>query len=363
MTTVSERYQEDINAGYIQQDSRQLAVLRYFDRVHNELLQAHRPANLLMRLAAKWQTRPTVKGLYLWGGVGIGKTYMMDLFYESVPFANKQRIHFHRFMQQIHQGLKALQGQSDPLQQLAKDIAQSVQLICFDEFFVNDITDAMLLGNLFQALFAHGVCLVATSNVAPDDLYKNGLQRALFLPAIALLKKHTEVVHFDSLTDYRLRTLEQAGVYFTPLDKHAESAMQGCFNELTHHHFQAEAVLTINNRDIQTIASGSGVVWFDFEVICSVPRSQQDYLEIAKQYHTVLMSNVPEIREQQDDKITYLINLVDVFYDQRVKLIVSAATPIEKIYQQGRLAFAFQRTQSRLLEMQSREYLHEEHLI
>ena len=264
-------------------------------------------------------------------------------------------------MQQVHAHLKQLQGQSDPLKIIAKRFAQQSRVICFDEFFVLDITDAMILANLLEALFKEGVILVTTSNLPPDSLYRNGLQRDRFLPAIGLLKKHTLVISLQSQTDYRLRELKQAGVYYNPVNDKNTAKMQQLFDHLTHGDAKINHQLSINDRDIQTIACSQNIVWFDFNHLCHTPRSQMDYLEIAKIFHTVFVSNVPKIASRDVNAARYLINLVDIIYDQRVKLIISAEVPILEIYTEGELFFAFQRTCSRLLEMQSEEYLHFPH--
>jgi cell division protein ZapE len=303
-----------------------------------------------------------IQGLYLWGGVGIGKTWLMDIFYQSLPIA-KLRMHFHGFMQHIHQELKTLQGQADPLKKVAKRLAKQTRIICLDEFLVFDITDAMLLANLLDALFKENITLVTTSNVAPTGLYHNGLQRNNFLPAIALLQKHLAVFHLQSMTDYRLRDLTATGTYFFPLNKDADLFMQQHFQRLTYGNLLEKNGIEIFNRKIKTLGVASDVIWFDFHELCHVPRSQMDYLEIAKSYSTILVSNVPKIEAHQDNIARYLINLIDVFYDSGVKLILSAAVAIDDLYPTGRLSFEFERTHSRLLEMQSRAYLHKQHLL
>ena len=358
MNTPEQHYQADIKAGLILPDAKQQHIIKKLDALHQQLIARHKKRFLLNMLPA----RKPIRGLYLWGGVGIGKTYLMDVFFQCLPFKRKMRLHFHVFMQQVHYQLRSVQGQKNPLQLVAKQFAKQTDIICFDEFFVTDIADAMLLSGLFQALFARGVCLVATSNQPPDDLYKSGLQRNNFLPAIALIKEHTEVIAFDSKKDYRLRTLQQAGVYFTPLNETSQQAMQHCFDSLAHGSACYGDIQYIAERPIQTIAIAHDVVWYDFKVICNVPRSQHDYLEIAQMYSTVLISNVPKIPVLNETAITYLINLIDVFYDAKVKLILSAATAVDDIYSEGRQLFAFQRTRSRLIEMQSADYLHAEHL-
>lgn len=348
--TPLEHYQQAITRAEFKSNALQEQVMLALQHIYDELLT---PKKLFKK--------HNVKGLYLWGGVGIGKTWLMDTFYQCLPIP-KLRMHFHRFMQHVHHELRSLQGQADPLKKVAKHLAKQARVICLDEFLVNDITDAMLLANLLDALFNEGITLITTTNIAPDDLYHNGLQRNNFLPAIALIKKHLQVWHLQSMIDYRLRDLTATGTYFFPLNADAELFMQQHFQHLTHDYPIQVEPLTIADRKVKILGAASDVVWFDFHDICHVPRSQMDYLEIAKDYSTVLVSNVPQITAHQDNTARYLINLVDVFYDARVKLILSAAVAIDDLYPTGRFSFEFDRTRSRLLEMQSRAYLHKKHL-
>jgi cell division protein ZapE len=307
--------------------------------------------------------RECVRGLYFWGGVGRGKTYLMDLFFDSLPFERKLRSHFHRFMQRIHRELKVLSGNENPLELVADRLAKETRVICFDEFFVSDITDAMLLGGLFQALFERGVTLVATSNIVPDGLYKDGLQRERFLPAIALLNKHTKVLNVDGGVDYRLRTLEQAQLYHSPLGEVAEESLKNAFSGLVMNrdHIQHAIELDVEGRFIHVKQMGEGVAWFLFKDLCDGPRSQNDYIELGRIFHTVLLGNVPQMGVGKEDQARRFINLVDEFYDRQVKLVLSAEVPLAELYSGGRLSFEFERTKSRLLEMQSKEYLAREH--
>lgn len=352
-------YQQQIASGNFQANPLQQQAMIFLQRLYDEFTSA------TLRPKKKWPFKKSqqnlVKGVYLWGGVGIGKTWLMDTFYYCLP-EPKLRLHFHRFMQLVHQQLQTLQGETDPLKKIAKQFAKKTSIICLDEFLVHDITDAMILANLLDALFAENITLVTTANVAPDNLYHNGLQRGRFLPAISLLKIHLETVHLTSQTDYRLRNLEQAGTYFFPLNEHAAECMQTTFKKLTHDSETVSRILEINHREITTLGYSSDIVWFDFSVICNVPRSQLDYLEIAKCFSTILISNVPHIKAEQDNIARYLINLVDVCYDTQVKLIISAAVAIDELYPEGRLSFEFKRTRSRLLEMQSLDYLKKDHL-
>ncbi|SRR5579883_248881 len=351
MMTPLDYYREQYHKGWIQEDPQQLHALAHLQVLFVNLLQEHKErAGLLARL----RKPQLVQGLYLWGGVGIGKTFLMDCFYHCIPFAEKKRMHFHQFMAFIHQELKKYQGKKDPLQFIAKNLAKETQLLCFDELVVSDIVDAMLLGHLFKALFSNGICLVVTSNTAPDELYKNGLQRPLFLPAIALLKQHTSVMHIFTQTDYRLRHLSAAGVFYTPNDDLAQEEMEKCFAALTDGELMSVTPIEINNRSITIKKQAGGVIWFDFNNICNVPRSQHDYLVIAQQYHTVFISDVPVISSK--NIISLFIRLIDVLYDARIRVVISSAAAVEEIYSQGDMMVEYIRTRSRLLEMQSEAY-------
>ena len=286
---------------------------------------------------------------------------MMDLFYEELPIKEKKRLHFHRFMQEVHKKLRDFQGEPNPLKKVAASFAGQARVICFDEFFVSDITDAMLLAGLIDEMFRLGVTLVATSNVEPDHLYENGLQRRKFLPAIELLNAHTLVHNLDGGLDYRLRALESAEIYHSPLDDAAEIGLQAAFRSISPDEGKMEVVLPIEGRDIVSRRCSDGVVWFEFAALCDGPRSQNDYIELARLFQTVLVGNVPKFGEKKEDQARRFISLVDEFYDRNVKLILSAESPILDLYQGQRLAFEFQRTESRLQEMQSKEYLARQH--
>ena len=279
----------------------------------------------------------------------------MDLFYQTAP-VKKMRLHFHVFMRELHHELRLAQGQVDPLKKIAKRLADEYLVICFDEFFVSNITDAMLLGELFKFLFAGGVCLIATSNIAPDDLYKDGLQRERFLPTIALIKQFTTIIELVHDRDYRFRHIQSAGVYYYPLDTEAKSNL-----EISFEHFRENAVvsthpITLLGREIAIVKRAGDVIWFNFSSICCVPRSQNDYLAIAEQYKTVIVSGVPQLAKNQTNEALLLIKLVDVLYDHRVRLVVSAQVEVHELYQEGRMVFEFERTQSRLIEMNSLDY-------
>lgn len=356
--TPRQRYEADLAKPGFVNDAAQRKTVAALDLLYHSLLN-RQPLPRWRRWLG--QTQIPLKGLYLWGSVGRGKTWLMDSFYECLPFAEKNRLHFHRFMQMVHAQLKALPEHQDPLRIIAEKFSGQARVLCFDEFFVSDIADAMLLGRLLEYLFADGVTLVATSNVAPDKLYNNGLQRERFLPAIRSLKSHTQVLNVDGATDYRLRHLEQARLFHTPCGIEADTQLQAFFGHITGGAHSSDEPLLINERDIPVKQHVDGVVWFGFEDICGGPRSQLDYIEIARGYHTVLISDVPQLGLEQEDEARRLVALVDEFYDRRVKLAVSAAAPPEQLYTGTRLKFEFQRTTSRLQEMQSREYLSEEH--
>ncbi len=364
--TPIERYQRDLLRDDFRRDESQAQAVAELQRLYEELLRWHAAPtdSLFTAVKSLFGSRAApIKGLYFWGGVGRGKTYLMDNFFESLPFSKKMRMHFHRFMRRVHAELKQLDGQKNPLDKVADIIASEAKVICFDEFFVSDITDAMILGTLMAALFERGVVLVATSNIIPDGLYKDGLQRARFLPAIELLKAHTRVVNVDGGVDYRLRMLEQAELYHYPLDEHADISLQRSFRSLLSSPAEEkiDEVLVIEGRDIRSRFSAEAVVWFDFAAICDGPRSQNDYIELSKEYHSVFISNVPRMGRSNDDQARRFVNLVDEFYDRQVKLVISAACPLVELYSDGKLNFEFQRTQSRLLEMQSHDYLAKEH--
>ena len=363
-----QRYQQDLQQSGFSHDTAQQLAVEKLEALYHALNTAYQKdqsfsfRKILGRLGVASTTEP-VKGLYFWGGVGRGKTYLMDIFYESLPFEQKMRVHFHRFMRRVHQELKTLQHQKNPLELVAKRLADEARIICFDEFFVSDITDAMILAGLLEGLFSRGVSLVATSNIVPDGLYKDGLQRARFLPAIALVKQHTEVVNVDGGTDYRLRSLEQAELYHWPLDDEADVSLKTSFDSLVPdiNEVVEQLPLDIEGRHIVSRYHAEDVVWFDFMALCDGPRSQNDYIEIAMEYHAVVLSDVPELNEHREEQARRFINMVDEFYDRSVKLIISAEKPIHALYSGQRLVFEFERTQSRLLEMQSHDYLARAH--
>jgi cell division protein ZapE len=368
--TPSDRYATFLNSPGFTDDPVQRALIGEFDALFWRLAaRARRAAGIRARLGgalrriAGQTERDPVRGLYVWGGVGRGKTFLMDLFFEVVPGQRKLRMHFHRFMRRVHRDLTRLAGQKNPLAKVAEGLAAETDVICFDEFFVADIGDAMILGELLDGLFQRGVTLVATSNIPPQRLYENGLQRARFLPAIAAIERHTTVFNLDSPTDYRLRVLEQAEIYHWPMDAAAEQSLAASFAALAP---DLDAVvddidLEIEGRDVRCRRFADDVAWFEFKALCDGPRSQSDYIEIARICHAVLVSGVPVFDPYMEDQARRFISLVDEFYDRNVKLILSAAAPATALYRGQRLAFEFERTVSRLLEMQSRQYLGRTH--
>ncbi len=321
----------------------------------------YRGSGFLGRWLHKGQTEP-VEGLYIWGGVGRGKTWLMDLFFETLTEVRKRRIHFHRMMAYVHGRLGRLKGIEDPIASVADDVSQRTRVLCFDEFFVSDIADAMILGRLLEAIFERGVTLVATSNSAPEDLYRDGLQRARFLPAIDLINRYTAVVHMDGDTDYRLRLLKQAGTYLDPENADTTARLEHFFAECGHSEVRFDAELSVNGRSITARRVAKGIAWFGFDELCDGPRSQADYIEIARWYPAVIVEGVPIFDSLREDAARRFISVVDEFYDRRVKLILSAAATPADLYRGTRLEFEFERTASRLTEMQSEEYLGLPHL-
>lgn len=359
-----ERYQRDLQRPDFVADPAQAAAVEALQDLYERLVTKGEGGGLWGRISRLWREAPAPeRGLYFWGGVGRGKTYLMDAFYESLPFALKQRTHFHRFMREVHRELKALAGEKNPLELVADRIASRARILCFDEFFVSDITDAMILANLLDALFRRGVTLVATSNIEPEGLYRDGLQRARFLPAIALLKQHTKVLNVDGGTDYRLRALEMAELYHSPLDAEADASLTRSFSRLIVEGCEErkKVDLDIEGRRIRALKVADDVAWFDFSDLCDGPRSQNDYIELAREFHTVLLAEVPQFGERMESQARRFINLVDEFYDRCVKLVISAEVPAEELYNGKHLKFEFERTVSRLLEMQSHEYLARPH--
>jgi len=352
------RYRAGVAAGEWQDDPAQQAVLASLDRLWRELAAARAPS-LWQRLRGR--TAPAPQGLYLWGSVGRGKTFLCDLLYASASTPRKRRVHFHRFMQDVHAELRTLEGRRDPLVEVAARIAEDVRLLVLDEFLVGDIGDAMILGNLLAALFERGTVLVTTSNTPPAQLYRDGLQRERFLPAIALIERHCEVVELASPRDWRLRALKQAPVYYTPPDARAERALSAAFQRVARGESRHDFTLTLNDRAIAVRREADGAVWFEFDALCDGPRGVADYIELARTYHTILVSNVPQFTPQTEDPARRFVEFVDEAYDRGVKLVLSAAAPIVELYDGERLRAEFARTESRLIEMQSEDYLARDH--
>ena len=364
--TPLERYQKDLERDDFSYDAAQEMAVKHLQRLYDDMVgawESSQKKGSVGKMFSRNKKKTPVMGLYFWGGVGRGKTYLVDTFYEALPFRRKMRTHFHRFMQRVHNDLNSLEGQANPLEVVADKIAEEALIICFDEFFVSDIGDAMILGGLMQLLFDRGVTLVSTSNIIPDGLYKDGLQRDRFMPAIKLLNTFTEVVNVDSGVDYRLRALEQAELYHHPLDDGAELSLQKSFDSLVSDvaHVKKEVAVEVLGREIPAKTVCDHVAWFEFNALCDGPRSQNDYIEMGKLFHAVIISNVPEMGAINDDLARRFVNMVDEFYDRGVKLIMSGEKSITEIYTQGKLNFEFDRTTSRLLEMQSHEYLAREH--
>ena len=363
--TPTQRYQRDLANGVLMEDSAQAMAIGHFQRLYDELIaQTPRSDGMLARILSRFKTHESekVKGLYIYGGVGRGKTYLMDVFFESLPFENKMRTHFHRFMQRVHAELAALKMQKNPLELVARKISSEARIICFDEFFVSDIGDAMILGGLLTLLIEDGVTFVTTSNIEPDSLYANGLQRERFLPAIALLQRHTMVLRLDGGVDYRLRALQQAKIYYSPLGLDADAELLASFSRLADRGAVVSATtVEVLGRQIAVRMRAEDIIWFDCAALCGGPRSAYDYIELAKLYHTIVLSNVPLFDGSNDDLARRFVSLVDELYDRHVKLILSAQVPLLALYQGAGLAFVFERTSSRLLEMQSEEYLGREH--
>jgi cell division protein ZapE len=360
--TPSAAYAQGIADGRWQADPAQQALLPELDDIAAQL-QAAQPDSLLDKLAARLREPTAVRGLYLWGAVGRGKTLLADLLYESLADVPRQRWHFHRFMGLVHARLRALPPDTaDTLSVVAKSLAQDLRVLLLDEFFVGDIGDAMILGRLLEQLVEQrGVTLLTTSNIPPEELYRDGLQRASFLPCIALLQRHCRVHRLDSRQDYRLRQLTQAATYVSPLGDAAEAALRAHWQRLTGNAPETPVALEVNDRRIEARAVADGVAWFDFTALCEGPRSTADYIELGRDFHTVLLSNVPRLDAGSEDPALRLVQLVDEFYDRHVNLLLSAAADPFSLYAGRRHEREFERTSSRLVEMRSADYLAREH--
>ena len=351
-------YRELAGGASFTSDPAQLEVVEALDSLWHSLRRERRPSWLARIRRREPDAHP---GLYIWGGVGRGKTWLMDLFYEHLPVQRKMRVHFHRFMQRVHRELRR-QGQvRDPLPLIAAGWAQKCSVLCLDEFFVSDIADAMLLSGLLEQLFQRGVTLVTTSNIPPDELYRGGLQRAKFLPAISLIKQHTRVIELTGETDYRLRILTQSEIFHHPLDAAADRVLTESFNRIAAE-CELNHDLEINGRNFHARRRGDGIIWFEFAELCEKPRGGADFIEIARSFNTVTLSNMPQLTEEDSNAARRFITLVDEFYDRNVKLLLSADAPIRELYTGRKLSFEFRRTVSRLVEMQSHDYLALPHL-
>jgi cell division protein ZapE len=352
--SVRELFQRTLADRCYTADAAQQRAIDSLERCENEWL-----AYLLRRRCrlAKMLVRPPIpRGVYMHGGVGRGKSFLMDCFYRSVPLKRKTRLHFHEFMREVHRELQGLRGTADPLEELGRRIARRFRLICFDEFHIADVTDAMILHRLLEALFEHRVSIVTTSNFEPDALYPNGLHRDRILPAIELLKQHLEVLSVDAGNDYRQRTLDRVKVFHTPNGEAADAAMSSAFEQLAET-ADEDVVLHIEHRELRARRRAGGIVWFDFKALCGGPRSQNDYLELASRFHTLLLSDVPAMSPRLASEARRFTWLVDVLYDRQVKLIMSAEVEPELLYTEGPLSHEFPRTASRLREMQGAAYL------
>jgi len=366
-------YQAALDSGQLQSDPLQLKVVARLQDLYDRLLTSETSVqtkadrggffSALFGKSLVQISQGPVTGLYLWGGVGRGKTLLCDMFYAGLPTTKKKRVHFHRFMQDVHDQLSKIKHEESPLDIVAESIAKNCIVLVLDEMHVNDITDAMLMGGLLQALFKRGVTLVTTSNIEPDGLYKDGLQRARFLPAIEAIKNNVDVMFLGGDIDYRMRLLQNAEVYRAPLSNDSDATLETQFNAMVAAgEIQKDGSIKINGRDIQTRLLADGVAWFDFSALCDTTRSTDDYIELARAHHTVLLGNVPLMDDTSNDSVRRFINMIDEFYDRGVKLVITAEARPESLYSGNRLQFEFDRTVSRLSEMQSSEYLTSPHL-
>ena len=362
--TPRERYQQALERGELEPDPAQAEAVEAFQALYDRLLADREQRNGLRgRIGRAFgRTRAPVTGLYCWGGVGTGKTHLFDLFYDALPFDDKLRLHFHRFMFLVHEQLRELGEIESPLERVADHFAARATVLCLDEMHVNDITDAMLMGGLLRALFARGVTLVTTSNVEPGDLYRDGLQREQFVPAIQLMQQHTRVLRIDNGTDWRLRNLGHAKHWVVPHDQEADMHLVGVFEHSVAVNRRKRDWVVVNGRRVNVVYWADGVAWFDFVSLCRGPRSSKDYLEIARFFHTVLLRRVPVLGSHDDDAARRFVNLIDTLYDRHVRLFASAEAEPEALYTGDRLAFEFQRTASRLREMQTDTYTALPHL-
>lgn len=363
MTDILSHYYKDVESGKIVPDETQIAALKQLEFIAEQIEQyCPTKPSLIKKVFGKTVPEEPIKGLYMWGGVGRGKTYLMDLFFDNVDNEKKHRVHFHRFMQSIHDELKSLKQESEPLSIVAKRFSQRYKLLCLDEFNVTDITDAMILARLLKHLFFEGVTLITTSNIVPDGLYKDGLQRERFIPAIDLLNKHTQVFNLDAGIDYRLRTLTKAKTWWSGEAVAAEAHFDKVFTDIALGE-TCQRPLVIFQREIEVIKRAQGVAWFSFAQLCDGPRAVPDYIEMSKLFHTIIITDIPELDDLQNDTTRRFIEFIDECYDRRVNILASADVAANALYSGKRLAKMFERTKSRLQEMQSQEYLGTAHLV
>lgn len=361
--SIKDAYQQALKDNSFIPDPAQENVVAALQQIQNALLKNKNNESKLANKIIQKLTgqKKTITGMYLWGDVGRGKTWLMDLFISTLPLENKKRLHFHHFMIGIHEKLANLTGQKNPLNEIAKDFSDKYRVLCLDEFIVTNITDAMLLYGLLKALFKNGVTLIATSNRIPEDLYKNGLQRERFLPAIDLIKQHSMVLNLDGAKDHRLDLLEHPGVYLTPITSSTNQYLYNQLESLSTDTITPNKRLTINKRPINAEYYAGEIAWFSFDALCDTPRATPDYIVLSRQFHTIIISNVPVMDEYLDDKARRFIYLIDEMYDRSVKIIISAQSPAESLYTGELLKFAFNRTVSRLIEMRSETYLARPH--
>jgi cell division protein ZapE len=364
MILPSKIYTQEVKENKINFDEKQFETVKLFDGIFKDLKKQNSyfyPVITSVKSALNISCMVS-KGLYLWGGVGRGKTHLMDMFFHALPVKHKMRMHFHRFMQMMHVQLTIFQGERDPIKKIVKNLSKETKVLCLDELFVSDIADAMILAEVFEQLFVSGITLITTTNIPPDGLYKNGLQRDKFLPAIELLKIYCNIHCLDSKQDYRLLVLEDAEIYHYPLDSQAELNLYAYFVKLAPEQGSMGETLLICNREMRTIRCADSIVWLDFSTLCKQSRSAHDYIELAKCYHTILISNVEQMGADNEDVARRFITMLDEFYDNGVTLIISAEVSVDDLYNGKMLAFEFERTKSRLQEMQTKKYLAKAHL-
>lgn len=354
MTSLLNHYMNQCDTGTRQFDPAQADIFTHLDHLTISIKQSESKRRSLFK---RFKKQKPITGLYLYGSVGAGKSYMMDTFYQALTTPNKRRVHFHAFMKEMHAALKTHAGEANPIKHIIHQFAKKVRVLCFDEFIVNDIADAMILGRVFSALFDEGVCVVITSNMEPDQLYLKGVQRISFLPTIALLKKHLTVLPCLAKQDYRLRQLANAGTFHTPINENTDKKLEESFLIMSTDHALPDKHITLADRAVSVIKVSNDCVWFDFNVICHPPRSQHDYLELSERYKTIIVSHIPVMQANQHNLILLFIRLIDVLYDAKCRLICSAEAPVTALYPEGRFTFDYQRTASRLLEMQSLAYV------